>query len=172
MSLAAWIGGPGPLLVLVFALALDGLLPPAPGFFKHLPHPVRALGWLIGLLDRKLNRPQRGEADRLVRGALAALFVVALAGGAGWALAAVARALPFGWIWELLAVVSLLAQRSLFDHARAVLRPLEAGDLAGARGAVGHLVGRDPDSLDRRECPTRRFSSLLDMCIAFWSRGP
>lgn len=174
MSLAAWIGGPGPLLILIIALMLDGLLPAVPGPFRYLPHPVRVLGGAIGFLDRKLNRPNRGETSRMVRGALAAAVIVALAGGFGWLIAWAAAALPFGWIWELILVVSLLAQRSLFDHARAVLKPLQAGDLGGARAAVAHLVGRDPASLDRHGVARATVESLAEnysdgvLAPAFW----
>ncbi|MDA0704682.1 MAG: adenosylcobinamide-phosphate synthase CbiB [Proteobacteria bacterium] len=174
MSLAAWIGGPGPLLILVTALVLDGLLPPVPGPFRYLPHPVRVLGGVVGFLDRKLNRANRSETSRMVRGALAATVTVSLAGGFGWLIAWAAGGLPFGWIWELLLVTSLLAQRSLFDHARAVLRPLQAGDLAGARAAVAHLVGRDPESLDRHGVARATVESLAEnfsdgvLAPAFW----
>lgn len=174
MSLAAWIGGPGPLLVLLVALVLDGLLPPVPGPFRYLPHPVRVLGGAIGFLDRKLNRSNRSETSRKLRGALAAIVTIALAGGFGWLIDWAARALPFGWIWELLLVTSLLAQRSLFDHARAVLRPLAVDDLAGARAAVAHLVGRDPESLDRHGVARATVESLAEnysdgvLAPAFW----
>ncbi len=49
------------------------------------------------------------------------------------------------WIWMFLAV------RSLDDHAMAVVRPLQAGDLANARLAVARIVGRDTANLDERE---------------------
>jgi len=55
-----------------------------------------------------------------------------------------------------------------------VLRPLQAGDLAGARGAVAHLVGRDPDSLDRHGVARATVESLAEnfsdgvLAPAFW----
>ena len=42
----------------------------------------------------------------------------------------------------------LIAQRSLFDHVRGVLRGLEKEGLDGGRAAVAHVVGRDPENLD------------------------
>jgi adenosylcobinamide-phosphate synthase len=43
---------------------------------------------------------------------------------------------------------AVLGSRSLRAEASAVADLLDAGDLAGARQRVTHLVGRDPDSLD------------------------
>jgi adenosylcobinamide-phosphate synthase len=42
----------------------------------------------------------------------------------------------------------LIAQKSLFQHVRAVAHGLDKGGLAGGRWAVSRIVGRDPQSLD------------------------
>ena len=57
-----WPVGPGVPLVLLIALALDALI----GDPRWLPHPIRLMGWLTGLLDRTLNRERLGAAARRV----------------------------------------------------------------------------------------------------------
>jgi adenosylcobinamide-phosphate synthase len=119
-----------------------------PGPFGILPHPVRLIGALIDRLERRLNDPARSAGQRRRRGMLTVLLVCAACGGVGWAVAAAARAVPVLFLVELALVVSLLAQRSLFDHVRAVARALRRGGTAAGRTAVGHIVGRDVSSLD------------------------
>ncbi len=48
-------------------------------------------------------------------------------------------------------IFSFLALRSLDQHAVAVVRPLQTGDLEAARRAVGMIVGRDTGSLTESE---------------------
>ncbi len=130
-----------PPLVLLLALALDWLTgDPAP-LYRRIPHPVAAIGALIAGLDARFNH---GSAWA---GALVAIFVVALCAGIGWALAWGLRALPGGWAAEALVASSLLGYRGLHDATRAVALGL-GESLAAGRAAVGHIVGRDPASLD------------------------
>ena len=154
--------GPGALAILVAALVLDGALPERRWPFPWPGHPVRFLGGVIAYLDYALNRPERGPGRNLAWGGVAALAVVACAALSGFALRALANAVPFGWVVELTAVVALLAQRSLFAHVRRVEDPLARGDLEGARHAVSHIVGRDPRSLDRHGVARAATESLVE----------
>ena len=154
--------GPEPALLLFAALLLDGLLPDTAWLFRILPHPVTVVGAVVRWLDRQLNREGRGARVLLVRGAV---VVVAVAGGAallGWQIQQFARTAPYGWVAELAVLVVLLAQRSLFNHVRAVARPLAAGDLGGARLAVGRIVGRDPAHLDAHGVARAAIESLAE----------
>lgn len=137
-----------PLLLLAAALALDMLFGEARGPFARLPHPVRVIGRVIAFLDRRLNRPQRAAADLRWRGLLVALLVPALAAAFAYAVAWAARVVPFGWVLELLALVPMLAQRSLYRHVAAVALALSQEGLAAGRRAVAHIVGRDVTALD------------------------
>ena len=163
-----------PLLVLLAALALDAALGEMAFVFGHVPHPVAALGRLVDVLDARLNRPQRPPATRRWRGVLAAALVIALAVAIGSALAALARALPFGWAIEVFCVAVLVAQRSLYAHVAAVLRGLERGGVEGGREAVRHIVGRDPESLDGHGVARAAIESLAEnfadgvVAPAFW----
>jgi adenosylcobinamide-phosphate synthase len=137
-----------PLLLLLAALALEPLVGEARGAFAKLPHPVRLIGGLLGLLDRKLNREDRSEADRRGRGMLLVLFVCLLAATAGAAVTWLSRHVSFGWLPELALMISLLAQRSLFRHVRRVGEALRDRGLEAGRAEVAHIVGRDVRGLD------------------------
>jgi adenosylcobinamide-phosphate synthase len=56
----------------------------------------------------------------------------------------------------------LVAARSLHAHVAAVARPLAARDLAGARRAVSHIVGRDPERLDAAGVARAALESLAE----------
>ncbi len=88
---------------------------------------------------------------RCVLGLLLTIALIAAAAAVGWAITRIPA--PWG-LAEVAAATVLLAQRSLYDHVAAVAAPLAtsrlaAGDLAAARRAISHIVGRDPDALDQ-----------------------
>lgn len=149
-------------MILAAALVLDGALPERRWPLPWPRHPVRFLGAVIAHLDHMLNRPERGRMRNIAWGGVAALIVVAGAALSGLLLHALANCIPFGWAVELAAVVTLLAQRSLFAHVRRVERPLARGDLESARHAVSHIVGRDPRSLDRHGVARAAVESLVE----------
>ena len=138
-----WSIGPAAPFILLLALALDALI----GDPRWLPHPVRLMGWLTGLLDRALNRERSGESARMFLGGIAVLLVVGASAVAGWAVAHYAGTLSWGWLAELALVATLLAQRDMADHMVRVARALDHG-VEPAREAVRHIVGRDLRALD------------------------
>ena len=100
-------GGFDPLVLLLLALVVEAYVGEAKTFFKAVPHPVRVIGTLIGFFDRKLNREDRSEVDRAVRGVLVVVLVVGLAGAIGWGIAWLSLNHAFGWILELAALIAL-----------------------------------------------------------------
>ncbi len=140
-------GGFDPLVLLLLALIVEAYVGEARFIFKTVRHPVKIIGDGIGFFDRKLNREDRSEVDRAVRGVLVVLGVTGLAFAVGWGVAWLSLNHPLGWIVEFLGLVSLLAARGFYDHVRAVARALR-DNVEDARQAVSHIVGRDPDSLD------------------------
>ncbi|HEX6978451.1 MAG TPA: adenosylcobinamide-phosphate synthase CbiB [Alphaproteobacteria bacterium] len=161
-------------VILLAALMLDAVVGDMRPLFRIVPHPVAALGRLIGVLDRRLNRDIRTREARRARGAIVVLFVVGIAAGAGWLLLMLARGVTWGWLIELFVVAVLLAQRSLYDHVFAVCRGLETGGVAAGREAVRHIVGRDPQSLDAHGVARAGIESLFEnfsdgvVAPAFW----
>lgn len=137
-----------PFLILALALVMDAYLGEMRFLFRFIPHPVVALGRLIGWFDGKLNRPNRGEAARKVRGVFTLVVLCAFTGAIGFAVQKAAATAPYGWALDLFLLITLIAQRSLYDHVKAVADGLREGGLAGGRAAVSMIVGRDPNSLD------------------------
>jgi adenosylcobinamide-phosphate synthase len=149
-------------VVAVIALLVDGIVGDMNWLFSRITHPVAILGRMISLLDRRLNREDRGEVTRLIRGLIVTVLIVAFAAAFGWLLSWLARTGPFVWVIEVGAVVILLAQRSLYDRVLAVARALTSGGLAQGREAVRHIVGRDPATLDRHGVARASVESLAE----------
>jgi len=146
-GLAGDIHGFDPLALLLIALIIEASVGDARLLFKFVPHPIILIGKMIDWFDRKLNREDRSEMDRAIRGALVVVIVVTICGGLGWAVAWLTQNHDFGWIVELFGLTALLAGRALYDRVRAVALALREG-LEPARLEVAHIVGRDPRQLD------------------------
>ncbi len=163
-----------PPIVLLAALLIDAVVGEFGPLFRILPHPVAVIGKVTGWLDQRLNRERRVAATRAFRGAVIVVGFAAVMAAIGWGLADLSRSIPFGWIIELILVVLLLAQRSLFDHVLAVARALDRDGLAGGRAAVAHIVGRDPEQLDAHGVARASIESLAEsfsdgvVAPAFW----
>lgn len=118
-------------------------------------HPLVAFGRLVALIERCLY------ADRRSRGALAwCLAVLPLV-----ALLALLRAplpaLP-GCVFDAVVLYVAVGRRSLAEHALPVAVALDAGDLEGARQAVGRMVSRDTEALDASRVAAAATESVLE----------
>jgi adenosylcobinamide-phosphate synthase len=147
---------------MVLALAIDGVMGWPGALHARIGHPVTWLGRLIGALDRRWNRDDGAFATRRLAGVAAALAVIALASG----LAFVVQAL-IGPGWRRILLTGILAWpfvalRSLHEHVAAVAKPLQGGDVAGARHAVSMIVGRDPTRLDQAGIARAAIESLAE----------
>ncbi|WP_025840600.1 adenosylcobinamide-phosphate synthase CbiB [Asaia platycodi] len=118
--------------------------------FRRIGHPVTWIGRLITTLDHLLGGEKsilRGRAC----GLLALGLIIALPVGITIAAQILLHHfMPRGLCLSLeaLCASTLIAQRALHDHVRAVLTGLKQGGLAGGRRAVSQIVGRDPETLD------------------------
>jgi adenosylcobinamide-phosphate synthase len=163
-----------PLLLLFLGLVLDGLCGEMGPIFRHVPHPIVIAGGVIGFFERRLNRPQRSAGARRLRGIVTVVVLVGAATGIGWGAHWLCRDSLPGAAVEVLAVGVLLAQRSLYDHVAAVGWALAADGLAAGQAAVGHIVGRDPQSLDAAGVARAALESLAEnfsdgvVAPAFW----
>lgn len=152
-------------MVLALAMILDAAFGEPEWLWRRLPHPVVLAGRLIERADARFNR----GAHRRLRGAL---VVAGLCLGAG-ALGRLIGLLPLGGLFEALAAASLLAQRSLVDHVRAVAAGLRRS-LPEGRRAVARIVGRDTGAMRAPEVARAAIESaaenLSDGVIApvFW----
>jgi len=133
---------------MLLALVIDAGLGWPAAIHVRVGHPVMWMGALISVLDRCFNRENASEATRRVAGIFAAIAVISLVAGVGWACSSI---MPEGWMGLILTALlawPLVAARSMHNHVVAVARPLMACDLPAARQAVSLIVGRDPSQLD------------------------
>lgn len=148
--------------MMLVALAVDGLIGWPDRLYVRIGHPVTWLGRLIARLEQTLNRPSAGVVGRRILGGLTVAAVLAAAIVPA---AAIAMALPGGWVGIVLGGVlawPLVAARSLHAHVAAVARPLAAGDVEAARAAVAMIVGRDPARLDPAGIARAALESLAE----------
>lgn len=141
---------------------------------QSIGHPVIWIGTLISRLDKALNRETASDAVRRLMGVVALAAIVLIPAGIALSLEYL-----FGTGWLGLAATalvgsSLLAQRSLAAHVKAVADALEAGGLAAGRKAVSQIVGRDPETLDEAGVSRAAIESLAEnfsdgiVAPAFW----
>ena len=150
-----------PLLILLLALALDAAFGDPDWLGRVLPHPVVLIGRLIETGERYLNDPAKPPALLFARGMSLTLGLMLLSIAVAGLLVGVLAWIPGGWLVEAVLVAMLLAGRGLYDGVRAVALGLE-GSLSEGRDAVGHLVGRDPESLDAAGVARAALESLAE----------
>jgi adenosylcobinamide-phosphate synthase len=151
------------LLILFLGLVIDRLVGDPDVLWRRFSHPVVLFGGMIGFADRHMNDPVETDAVRRRRGLMAIAGLVAIAVVTGWLLSDLLGRL--GWLGIVLEAVVLsvfLAQKSLFDHVRAVAEALQSDGIAGGRRAVSMIVGRDPDTLDRSAVCRAAIESLAE----------
>jgi adenosylcobinamide-phosphate synthase len=133
----------------LLAVVLDRLLGEPPRW-----HPLVGFGWLAQRIEASLY-----EASRL-RGAVAVALLVG-----GFALAAflLHRSLGSGaWLLDAALLYLALGAASLGEHAAAVRRALDVGDLDAARRSVGRMVSRDTADMDETAVARATLESVLE----------
>lgn len=138
-------GGPGPLLLLLLALALDAAL--GDWLDRILPDPAALARRFCLWADPRLNRVERGPAARLIRGALVVAALVVVAAVAGLIVEWIGGQ-GRGWTVELLVVLCGIRARAAWNRVRAVRRALESGGVSAGQIAVQGLTRRHAFSLD------------------------
>ena len=154
-------GGFDPLILLLLALIVEAYIGEAKFVFNKIRHPIRIIGDIIGFFDTKLNREGRSEADRAFRGGVVVVIIVSLAISVGFCIAWLSLNHPLGWIVEFLGLVSLISARSLYDHVSDVSTGLHKSVEEGRR-AVAHIVGRDPNHLNKHGVARASIESLAE----------
>jgi adenosylcobinamide-phosphate synthase len=118
------------------------------------------LGAAIAALDRTANRAGWPAFRRRATGVVTVLAILLPA----LAAVPVQRAAhgPGGFLILAVLASTLLAQRSLASHVRAVATGLRHGGLDAGRAAVAHIVGRNPRSLDAAGVARAAIESLAE----------
>ncbi len=132
-----------------------------------LPHPVQFMGHYIQGYQRLLVARVKSPTGQRLLGVLLMLSLVSLSMAMSWgAIAFAARLHP--WLGQGLAIVllaSCFAGRSLRHAADDVLKPLEAGDLEGARDRLKLYVGRDTENLSAIEIQRALFETATENAV-------
>ncbi|MGH8080845.1 MAG: adenosylcobinamide-phosphate synthase CbiB [Lysobacter sp.] len=140
-------------LAMLGGAILDALL----GELRHA-HPLVAFGrWARGL-ESWLHRDSRA------RGAMAWLLATVPLSAAAWWLQRQLFEVSL-WAGGAFAAVALyfaIGLRSLGEHAEPVAIALGRGDLPAARAAVGRIVSRDTQALDRERVAAAATESVLE----------
>ena len=147
---------------MLIALGLDACVGWPDSLYRCIGHPVSWLGRVITTCEHRLNTAQATDRYRFWAGACLSLGLVGLVSGLGMI---VEHLLPDGWAGVVLVGIlawPLVAARSMYTHVAAVLSPMLAGDLTGARRAVSMIVGRDPDQLDQAGICRASLESLAE----------
>jgi len=120
---------------------------------RWFPHPVRGMGQVIGWYDHGIRGLCRSPLALRFAGVILALGLPAAVYLVVWGMVAQAGAVA-DWLETAVTVAlasTTLAGRDLWDHAQAVKKPLQRGDIADARLAVAMIVGRDTEQLSESE---------------------
>ncbi len=142
-------------LLPLLALGLDWLI----GDPEWSWHPARLAGRLCQRLEPTARSLFLNPRNAGCAAAAAIVFLLAVpAGLAVWVLQHFSHLL--GYLLALFLVYTAVALRDLYEHARAVLQALEAGDLPEARIRVARIVGRDTAHLDEPQIVRATLESI------------
>ena len=133
-------------LPLLLGAALDLIL----GDPHNMPHPIRAIGKLISVLESLIRRRMGGRLR--LGGVILALVVLIVSAGVPLLLLLICYGINiwFGAAVEGIMCYYLMAARCLGTESMKVYSRLRAGDTEGARQAVSMIVGRDTAVLDEK----------------------
>ena len=133
--------------------------------FRRIGHPVMWIGALIARLDRSLNRPQDSAFRQRLCGIISLAILIGLPTLIIYtAIQALDLLFPPLVAWGIEGAMgsTLIAQRSLWEHVRAVHTGLQESGVAAARKAVSMIVGRDPEQLDEAGVVRAAIESLAE----------
>lgn len=150
------------LSVMALALILDAIIGDPAWLYRRIPHPVVWMGKLLHALDGVLNKENASPGNTLLRGGLALAILLALFAGGAWLIQEMLAGTWWGLVLTGLLSSTLLAQRSLHDHVRAVATPLALHNLPAARAALRNIVGRDVTPLDDAGIAAAAIESLAE----------
>src|SRR3954470_7361171 len=133
------------LFALTIAFVLDRIVGDPPSW----PHPVKWIGALISMLDKRYNQ----GSNRKWKG-LMMLFIVLLAVCVpAFLISTFAYQMHplVGIIVEGILIFTTIAQKSLKEAALEVYHPLQKNDFDEARRKLSYIVGRDTEQLSESE---------------------
>ena len=147
------------------ALAIEAAFGFPDALYRRIGHPVGWIGALIARCDRAWNRHEFSLGRRRLLGLGTLLLLLFVSGLAGMIISLLAQDF-LAWLASTLVcgalASTLLAQRSLDAHVRAVAEALEQKGIEAGRHAVSMIVGRDTASLDEAGISRAAIESLAE----------
>lgn len=137
---------------------------PAP-LFATISHPVVWIGFLINRLEQTFNRPEWSDTARRISGLFTLLLLVGIPVGLTVLILHIGyMLLPATFMLGVQAVAActLVAQKSLWVHVKAVATALQHNGVEGGRNAVSQIVGRDTSVLDETGVVRAALESLAE----------
>jgi adenosylcobinamide-phosphate synthase len=147
------------------ALVIEALAGYPQWLFRAVGHPVTWIGWLLAWCERRWNRTSLTFMQRRVCGAAAVIVALVAALVVSGALCLVLSSFFSALVETLLCGIlasTLLAQRALAEHVKAVADALEKAGLDAGRDAVSLIVGRDKNTLDEAGVGRAAIESLAE----------
>lgn len=126
-------------------------------------HPVRGMGKVISLSDKRLNKKD-GLLIGRIKGVVLACVVIGISGFLSYLFITFARSLSplagnLAWIYLGYTTLSV---RDLFDKASAIRRKLEGNSLVEARARLSQIVGRDTQNLSEDKIVKAAIESVAE----------
>ncbi|MFK7902102.1 MAG: cobalamin biosynthesis protein, partial [Nitratireductor sp.] len=163
------------LTILIIALVIDWFLGEPDFIWSNIPHPVVLFGRSISWLDKKYNTSDFSDAQRFRNGAASICgLIIGAVLIASYIDLIISYSGFLGTIVEILIVFTLIAQKSLYDHVKAVLIGFRTQGLRGGRRAVAQIVGRDVEKLNEEGVIRASIETLAEnfsdgvVAPAFW----
>ena len=150
------------LISIVIALIIDRLFGWPHWLFKHISHPVIAIGHLISFCDKTFNKKNKSFGTRRF-GGIITVFVI---GGSCLLTSLVISSLipngSIGIILTSLLIWPWIGAKSLSEHVISVAIALADDDTNAARSAVSMIVGRTTKNLDEYGIARASLESLSE----------
>jgi len=130
---------------------------------EWFPHPVRGIGKLISLLDKRLNGKGSLWLER-IKGAILTFVVVGVAACLAYLLVRLSRRLnPFlgNLTWVYLGYISL-SIKDLRVKAKMVLKEVKKDSILEARKQLSKIVGRDTQNLTKNRIIAAATESIAE----------
>ncbi len=141
-------GGVDTLLVLLVALVVEAVVGDLRPVAKVLPGPLPLLARLAGMLDKRLNRIDRTDGARRLRGALVLVALVAGSALFGLAVTIFAHGARLGVALEIAVLASCLTVRRPWVAVTETFGALVKEGAEAGRLAVARITDRQAWSLD------------------------
>lgn len=134
--------------IIITGFILDLILGDPQGY----PHPVRYIGSLISLVEKKLYRENK-KIHQLIAGVFLVLLVVGITYLLTYCIIRLAYYIhpAAGFVASVILAYTVLATKCLDAEARKVYDKLVAKDLEGGRRALSFIVSRDTADLSEAE---------------------